>query len=77
MTAGVVGGAPALAAPTKAAAIAPPPVQPAANPFGDDEDEVAEVAPAKRASKPKAAVTEVKPELASVLGEWLDNDDED
>jgi hypothetical protein len=78
MTVGAVGSAPALAAPTKAAAIAPPPAKPAANPFGDDdEDEVVEVAPAKRASKPKAAVAEVKPELASVLGEWLDNDEED
>lgn len=77
--AAAVSSAPALAAPTKTAAIAPAPVAAPANPFGDDddEDEVEEVAPAKRASKPKAAVAEVKPELASVLGEWLDNDDED
>lgn len=74
-----VSGATALAAPAKVAAIAAPPAQPPANPFGDDdeEDEAEEAAPAKRASKPKAAVDEVKPELASVLGEWLDNDDED
>lgn len=79
LTVAAASGAPALAAPTKVAAIAAPPAQPAANPFGDDddEDEAEEAAPAKRASKPKAAVDEVKPELASVLGEWLDNDDED
>jgi len=79
LTVAAASGATALAAPAKAAAIAPPPAQPVANPFGDDddEDEVEEAAPAKRASKPKATVDEVKPELASVLGEWLDNDDED
>ena len=77
LTVAAASGATALAAPAKAAAIAPPPAQPAANPFGDDDDEDEEAAPAKRASKPKATVTEVKPELASVLGEWLDNDDED
>lgn len=79
LTVAAASGATALPAPTKVAAIAAPPAQPAANPFGDDddEDEAEEAAPAKRASKPKATVTEVKPELASVLGEWLDNDDED
>jgi hypothetical protein len=77
LTVAAASGATALAAPAKAAAIAPPPAQPVANPFGDDDDEDEEAAPAKRASKPKATVAEVKPELASVLGEWLDNDDED
>lgn len=82
LTVAAASGATALPAPTKAAAIAPPPAQPPANPFGDDDDEdeeeeVVQAAPVKRASKPKAAVAEVKPELASVLGEWLDNDDED
>jgi len=81
LTVAAASGAPALPAPIKVAAIAPPPAQPPANPFGDDDDEdeeeVVQAAPVKRASKPKAAVAEVKPELASVLGEWLDNDDED
>ena len=75
LTVAAASGAPALAAPAKVAAIAPPPAQPPANPFGDDDEE--EAPPAKRTSKPKATVTEVKPELASVLGEWLDNDDEE
>jgi hypothetical protein len=78
LTAAAVSGATPIAAPAKAAAIAPPPAKPAANPFGDDddEDEAPEAAPVKRTSKPKTTTTEVKPELASVLGEWLDNDDE-
>jgi hypothetical protein len=76
LTVAAASGATALAAPAKAAAIAPPPAQPVANPFGDDDDEDEEAAPAKRASKPKATVAEVKPELASVLGEWLDNDED-
>jgi hypothetical protein len=72
---------------------------PAANPFGDDDEEevVVQAAPAARAKKPVAAnpfedddameepivrtpkktkVTEVKPELAGVLNEFL-SDDED
>lgn len=80
LTAAAIDGAKApAAAPAKLAIEAAPKAAPS-NPFGDDDDaEEAEVetAPAKRASKPKAAVAEVKPELASVLGEWLDNDDED
>jgi hypothetical protein len=59
-----------------AAAIAPPTVS--ANPFGDDDEEEAaevEVTPVKRTAKPKATA-EVKPELASVLADFLDDEDE-
>jgi hypothetical protein len=75
LTVGAVDGAKAPAPQatlltTKAADIAP------ANPFGDDDEEEVEAAPVKRAAKPKATA-EVKPELASVLSEWLDNEDED
>lgn len=45
------------------------------NPFGDDDEEE-EQAPVKRASKPKATA-EVKPELAAVMGKWLEDEDED
>ena len=58
----------------KPLAIEAAPTTPPANPFGDDDEEV-ESAPTKRASKPKATA-EVKPELASVLNEWLDDDAE-
>lgn len=47
----------------------------ASNPFGDDDEEE-EQAPVKRASKPKATA-EVKPELAAVMGKWLEDEDED
>jgi len=59
------------------------PQEPAANPFGDDEDEdevvevveVVEVAPTKRASKPKATV-DVKPELVDALKGFLDDEED-
>lgn len=47
----------------------------ASNPFGDDDEEE-EQAPVKRTSKPKATA-EVKPELAAVMGKWLEDEDED
>lgn len=47
----------------------------ASNPFGDDDEEE-EQTPVKRASKPKATA-EVKPELAAVMGKWLEDEDED
>lgn len=79
LTNGSASSAPRLEAPTPVAAIAAAPKAAAANPFGDEdegEDEV-EAAPTKRPSKPKAAVAEVKPELAQVLTEWLDGDDDE
>jgi hypothetical protein len=66
LTVGAVDRAKALAAPAPVAAIAPPPVEPVANPFGD-------TAPVKRASKTAAAI-KPKAELASVLSEWGDED---
>ena len=75
LTAGAVDGAKAPAAQSKPLALEAAPTAVTTNPFGDDEDEdEVEVAPVKRASKPKATA-EVKPELASVLNEWLDDDD--
>jgi hypothetical protein len=59
---------------TKASDIAPE--TPISNPFGDDDEEEAAAAPVKRATKSKATA-EVKPELASVLNQWLDDEDED
>ncbi len=56
-------------------AIEAAPVTAPANPFGDDDEDEAPAAPVKRAAKPKAAA-EVKPELASVLSEWLDDEEE-
>ena len=78
LTAGAIDTAKAIAAPAAApaAAIAPPTVS--ANPFGDDDEEEAaevEVTPVKRTAKPKATA-EVKPELASVLADFLDDEDE-
>jgi hypothetical protein len=67
--------APAVPAAKKPLAIEAAPTTTPTNPFGDDGVEEAEVAPVKRASKPKAAA-EVKPELASVLSEWLDDEEE-
>jgi hypothetical protein len=74
LTVGAVDGAKAIAAPAPVAAIAAPAVS--ANPFGDDDEEEVTAAPIKRAAKPKATA-EVKPELASVLNDWLDDEDED
>lgn len=65
----------AIAAPAPVAAIAAPTVS--TNPFGDDEDEdEAPATPVKRAAKPKPTA-EAKPELASVLGAWLDEETEE
>lgn len=79
LTAAAVDGAAAPAAKDKPLAIEAAPTTTPANPFGDDDDieeaEVVEAAPVKRAAKPKATA-EVKPELASVLSEWLDDEDE-
>ena len=76
LTVGAVDGAKAAAPAPKALAIEAAPSTPVADPFGDDEEEVAQVAPAKRASKPKATA-EVKPELADALKGFLDDEDED
>jgi len=73
LTAAAVDGAKAPAAKQSLAIEAAPATAPA-NPFGDDEDE-APAEPVKRAAKPKATA-EVKPELASVLSEWLDDEEE-
>lgn len=75
LTAGAVDGAKAPAAQSKPLALEAAPTAVAADPFGDDDEEEAPAEPAKRAAKPKAA-TEAKPELASVLNQWLDNEDE-
>lgn len=73
LTAAAVDGAKQVAAaPAKLAIEAAPSVAPS-NPFGDDDEEEAE--PVKRTAKPKATA-EVKPELAAVLGEWLDDEEE-
>lgn len=75
LTAGAVDGAKAPAAQSKPLALEAAPTAVAADPFGDDDEEEAPAEPAKRAAKPKAAA-EAKPELASVLNQWLDNEDE-
>lgn len=77
LTAAAVDGATAPA--PKLALAAAPTVAPA-DPFADDDDDdddvVAEAAPVKRPAKPKAAA-EAKPELAAVLSDFLDDDDEE
>jgi hypothetical protein len=73
LTAAAADGAKAPAA-KQALAIEAAPATTPTNPFGDDDEEV-EAAPVKRAAKPKATA-EVKPELASVLNEWLDDEEE-
>lgn len=77
LTAAAVDGATAPA--PKLALAAAPTVAPA-DPFADDDDDdddvVAEAAPVKRAAKPKAAA-EAKPELAAVLSDFLDDEDEE
>lgn len=73
LTVGAVDGA--QAKPAAAPAIAAPPKTPAVDPFGGDDEE--EPAPPKRTTKPKAAATEVKPELAEALKGFLDDGDED
>lgn len=76
LTVAAVDGATSTApAPAPKLAIAAPAAT--ANPFGDDDDEeeVVEAAPVKRAAKPKV-VADVKPELATVLADFLDDEDE-
>jgi hypothetical protein len=76
LTAAAVDGATAPA--PKLALAAAPTVAPA-DPFADDDDEdddVVEAAPVKRPAKPKAAA-EAKPELAAVLSDFLDDEDEE
>ena len=76
LTAAAVDGATAPA--PKLALAAAPTVAPA-DPFADDDDDddvVAEAAPVKRPAKPKAAA-EAKPELAAVLSDFLDDEDEE
>lgn len=75
LTAAAVDGAAAPAAKPQTLAIEAAPSTAPTNPFGDDDEEEVEAAPVKRAAKPKATA-EVKPELASVLNEWLDDEDE-
>lgn len=75
LTVGAVDSAKAIAAPAPVAAIAAPTAS--VNPFGDDEDEdEVPATPVKRAAKPKPTA-EVKPELASVLGAWLEEETEE
>ena len=78
LTVAAVDGAKQIAAKPAALAIEAAPSAAPANPFGDDdeEEETVEAAPVKRAAKPKAT-PEVKPELASVLANFLDDEDED
>lgn len=77
LTAAAVDGATTIAAQPKPLALEAAPTTPPANPFGDDEDEdeVVDETPVKRAAKPKP-VAEVKPELAAVLADFLDDEDE-
>jgi len=75
LTVGAVDSAKAIAAPAPVAAIAAPTAS--VNPFGDDDDEdEVPATPVKRAAKPKPTA-EVKPELASVLGAWLEEETEE
>jgi hypothetical protein len=75
LTAGALDTAKAIAAPAPVVAIAAPTVS--VNPFGDDDDEdEVPATPVKRAAKPKVT-PEVKPELASVMGEWLKEEEEE
>ena len=57
------------------------PAAPAANPFGDEEEEEAPAAeaPIKRAAPKRATVdtTMIKPEVKQVMASWLDDEDED
>jgi hypothetical protein len=77
LTVGAVDGA---TAPAPKLAIAAAPTVAPADPFADDDDDdddvVAEAAPVKRPAKPKAAA-EAKPELAAVLSDFLDDEDEE
>ena len=76
LTAAAVDGA---TAPAPKLALAAAPTAAPADPFADDDDDddvVAEAAPVKRPAKPKAAA-EAKPELAAVLSDFLDDEDEE
>lgn len=73
LTAAAVDGAKAPATQSKPLALEAAPDATPTNPFGDDDEDETPAEPAKRASKPKAAA-EAKPELASVLNQWLDDD---
>lgn len=75
LTAAAVDGAKQIEAKPAALAIEAAPSTAPANPFGDDDEDDAPAEPAKRAAKPKATA-EVKPELASVLADFLDDEDE-
>ena len=75
-----VGAVDSAAAPkqqaTKTLTLESKPEAPAANPFGDDEeDEVVSTTPVKRASKSKATV-DVKPELVDALKGFLDDEED-
>jgi hypothetical protein len=74
LTAGAIDTTKAIAAPAPVVAIAAPTVS--VNPFGDDDEDEAPATPVKRAAKPKVT-PEVKPELASVMGEWLKEEEEE
>jgi len=74
LTVGAVDSAKAIAAPAPVAAIAAPTAS--VNPFGDDDEDEVPATPVKRAAKPKPTA-EVKPELASVLGAWLEEETEE
>lgn len=75
LTSGALDGGTAPAAPVaKSLVIEAAPSAAPANPFGDDDE--AEAAPVKRASKPKATA-EVKPELAVALKGFLDDDEDE
>jgi len=73
LTVGAVDGAKA-AAPKPLAIEAAPKAAPV-DPFGDDDDEEVEAAPAKRAAK-KEAAPKPKAELTEVLGAWLDEEED-
>lgn len=77
LTVGAVDGAKSIAAAPATKQIAAAPQTPPADPFADDDEDDAPAEPVKRAAKPKAAAAEAKPELASVLNQWLDDEDED
>jgi hypothetical protein len=74
LTAGAVDGATAPAPAPSTLILEAAPTTAQANPFGDDDEE--EAAPVKRAAKPKATA-EAKPELVSVLKDFLDDEDDD
>jgi hypothetical protein len=77
LTVGAVAGTKTPATQSKPLALEAAPAAEPSDPFGGDDKAEAPAEPTKRASKPKATA-EVKPELSSVLNQWLDDDgDED